>query len=100
MANVGEIQIGDTVRVRDWDEMMEEYGGDEITIEAPYVNFIDDMKRYCGRDNIVKDIIKHREYDEIILSERFGGFTWSNFMFDIKQDIELGDLNEVLCIDK
>lgn len=41
--------VGQRVMVRDWDDMMEEYGGDRRTIDTPLYCFVLEMKPMCGK---------------------------------------------------
>lgn len=49
-------EVGETVKVRGWDEMLEKYGYavDNSSIDLPMV-FIEEMKKYCGKTFKVKE---------------------------------------------
>lgn len=52
-------QPGDTVTIRTWDDMAEEYGLNESGgIKTPYLTILEGMKQYCGRSYTVE-----RAYD-------------------------------------
>lgn len=48
---------GDTVVIRDWDDMAEEYGIDTSndSIDCRF-NFIEEMRRFCGTTVKIKDV--------------------------------------------
>lgn len=52
-------KVGDKVRVRQWDDMVEEFGikGEDIPISGCY--FVKEMKQYCGKTYEVCDIVLH-----------------------------------------
>lgn len=46
---------GDTVTIRTWDDMAEEYGLNESGgIKTPYITILQGMKQFCGYSYIVK----------------------------------------------
>lgn len=48
-------QPGDTVTIRTWDDMAEEYGLNERgEIKTPYIPILKCMERFCGHSYIVK----------------------------------------------
>lgn len=48
-------QPGDTVTIRTWDDMAEEYGLNESgQIKTPYLTILKGMKQFCGHSYIVK----------------------------------------------
>lgn len=50
-------QPGDTVTIRTWDDMAEEYGLNESgEIKTPYLTILNSMKRFCGHSYIVKEV--------------------------------------------
>lgn len=50
-------QSGDTVTIRTWDDMAEEYGLNESgEIKTPYLTILNSMKRFCGHSYIVKEV--------------------------------------------
>ena len=52
-------KVGDKVRVRQWNDMVEEFGikGEDIPISGCY--FVKEMKQYCGKTYEVCDIVLH-----------------------------------------
>ena len=50
-------QPGDTVTIRTWDDMAEEYGLNESGgIKTPYITILQGMKQFCGHSYIVKEV--------------------------------------------
>lgn len=48
---------GDTVTIRTWDDMAEEYGLNESGgIKTPYITILQSMKQFCGHSYIVKEV--------------------------------------------
>lgn len=45
---MGRFKIGDKVRVREWDDMLKEFGGNDNAIICACI-FLDDMKPLCGK---------------------------------------------------
>lgn len=72
-------KVGDKVRVRDWDDMVKEFGicGENITIPGCY--FVEIMKKYCN--NIVT-ISELTISDKYFVKEDAGGFYWCDEMFE------------------
>lgn len=53
---------GQRVRIRDWDDMAEEYGPDHLGyIDTPYYCFLAEMEPACGATAIINSIIKGDE---------------------------------------
>lgn len=52
-------QLGDTVIIRTWDDMLSQYGslGEHLWIKTPYVAFRNSMKQCCGRSFKVKWVL-------------------------------------------
>lgn len=49
-------QPGDTVTIRTWDDMAEEYGLNESgEIKTPRITILKSMKRFCGNSYVVKE---------------------------------------------
>lgn len=50
--------VGDVVRIRDWDDMVAEFGTvrNGTAIGCPHFLFIDEMKFLCGRILTISDI--------------------------------------------
>lgn len=72
-------KVGDKVRVRDWDDMVKEFGicGENITIPGCY--FIDYMKKYC---NCIVTISELTVHDKYLVKEDSSGFCWCDEMFE------------------
>lgn len=50
-------QPGDTVTIRTWDDMAEEYGLNESgEIKTPRITILKSMKRFCGNSYVVKEV--------------------------------------------
>ena len=49
-------EIGDLVRIKQWDNMAAQYGGDEYYIPMPGAHFIDSMRNLCGKEFVITDI--------------------------------------------
>ena len=50
-------QPGDTVTIRAWDDMAEEYGLNESgEIKTPRITILKSMKRFCGNSYVVKEV--------------------------------------------
>lgn len=45
---MGRYKVGDKVRVREWDDMLKEFGGNDHEISCTY-SFVDCMKQLCGK---------------------------------------------------
>lgn len=76
--------VGDIVRVRDWDDLMAEFGEDvQGNIPAPYV-FVQNMRKYCGRKFYIDRLEKDDEYGTTeVFSDDFPGcWHWSEEMFE------------------
>ena len=72
-------KAGDKVRVRDWDDMVKEFGicGGNITIPGCY--FVDYMKKYC---NCIVTISELTIHDKYLVEEDSNGFYWCDEMFE------------------
>lgn len=47
--NEEEIKIGDVLRIRQWDDMKEEFGERNGHIRTPDLMFVNNMRRLCGK---------------------------------------------------
>ena len=58
-----DFEIGDLVRIRDWDDMVDEFGynGNENSIPCKY-SFITDMRYLCGTEFEITDITGYQVY--------------------------------------
>lgn len=48
-------KVGDIVRVRDWDDMVKEFGTDDYGIKT-IVPFVEKMRRFCGKEYMIKKV--------------------------------------------
>lgn len=56
-------RVGETVRVRQWEDMEAEFGLNSYgSISVPY-HFIDEMRFFCGEEAEVKKCVKDNERD-------------------------------------
>ena len=63
-----EFEIGDRIVVKDYDEMVEEYGKDEygdITPDKHTIPFTTEMIRFCGESGTITDIFVDDIYNDI-----------------------------------
>lgn len=76
--------VGQRVRVRQWDDMLEQYGGSHGGgINCQNV-FVEGMKEYCGQELTIKHITNSGcvDFEEPVL------FNWSLDMIeDIEEDV-------------
>lgn len=72
-------KVGDKVRVRDWDDMVKEFGicGENITIPGCY--FVELMKKYCNCIVTISGLTIHDKYS---VEEDSNGFYWCDEMFE------------------
>ena len=57
---LSDFYIGQKVRVREWDEMVSMYGlNDWGSIRTPCESFPTDWQQYCGREGVVKQIVRN-----------------------------------------
>ena len=79
--------VGDRVIVRQWNDMMEEFGSNpygDITVHPNKLSFILDMKPYCGKEFIVVKIVHDKDLpDEPIY--------FLNYSPDVYVDLNDGD---------
>lgn len=49
-------KVGDRVRIREWDDMAEEYGVDfdEDIIVTGVETIVQDMRRFCGKETTIR----------------------------------------------
>lgn len=78
--------VGDRVIVRQWDDMMEEFGSNpygDITVHPNKLSFILDMKPYCGKEFIVVKIVHDKDLpDEPIYFLDYLSCTHAGFNVD------------------
>ena len=69
-------KVGDKVKVREWDDMVEEFGTDEDgDIDCNFC-FVKDMKEYCGKEMTVSRVFT----SYYVLEEDEGEFAWTDDM--------------------
>ena len=76
-------KVGDKVRVRQWDDMVKEYGllGDlEKVICTPGCSFTNGMKKFCGRVVTISDVISSNS--RYLIKESDRTWYWTDEMFD------------------
>lgn len=66
---MGRFKVGDKVRVREWDDMLKQYGGNDHTISCACI-FVDCMKTLCGKVFAVTEVKTDYSY-------RLDGEAWS-----------------------
>ena len=98
---IGEkFEIGDRVVVRDYDDMVEEYGKNEygdITPDKYTIPFTTEMIRFCGESGTIKDIFVDDIYNDIEVVIDFddkslyvGIYSFTDFM--IKKEVVVDDI--------
>lgn len=72
-------KVGDKVRVRDWDDMVKEFGicGGNITIPGCY--FVEIMKKYCNNIVTISELTINDKY---LVKEDSNCFCWCDEMFE------------------
>lgn len=65
--------IGDLVRIRQWDDMIAQYGASDYGIATPDAAFVHNMKNLCGREFIIDNFIE--QYGRIFVKGH--NFPWS-----------------------
>lgn len=73
---MGRYKIGDKVRVREWDDMLKELGGDDHAISCT-CSFVDSMKPLCGK---VFTVIEERSTVSYELDGEASGWAFSDDM--------------------
>ena len=69
-------KVGDKVKVREWDDMVEEFGTDEDGDIDCNLCFVKDMKEYCGKEMTVSRVLT----GHYVLEEDEGEFAWTDDM--------------------
>ncbi len=73
-------KIGDTVKVKTYDNMVNEYGCSALgEIYFGRCNFINDMKEFCGKTVTIKEILSNESYG---IEEDNDNFEWADKMFE------------------
>lgn len=69
-------KVGDKVKVREWDDMVEEFGTDEDGDIGCNLCFIKYMEKYCGEEMTVSRVLT----GYYILEEDDEGWQWTDDM--------------------
>lgn len=109
---MAKFKVGDKVRVREWDDMVEKYGVKYDTIQVPWL-FTEDMRKYCGCVVTIKEVVEKpdcRSYyyiEEDNKKHPFDNWKFSEEMLESKvvKDINPSIViykkgNKVIAIDK
>lgn len=85
------VHVGDKVRIRAWDDMVEEFGLDDDSEIPCRATFVEDMREYCGREYTIDGI--YGEYSGSCLvtfaePDAPSGYTWSSDMIQISCPLE------------
>lgn len=82
--------VGDKVRIREWDDMVAEFGLEDNEIPCR-ATFIEDMCEYCGREYTI-DGIYGKESDSCLVTfaepDAASCYTWSSDMLQISCPLE------------
>ena len=95
-----EFSIGDVVIIRDYNDMVEEYGADsdgDIFCDGTY--FLDEMKYLCGNAFTISDIDGDQVYFEDIDGfdvdeESLDGYAITKLMLRLASDISIDPVSE------
>ena len=83
--------VGDKVRIREWDDMVAEFGLEEDNEIPCRATFIEDMREYCGREYTI-DGIYGEDSDSCLVTfaepDAPSGYTWSSDMIQISCPLE------------
>lgn len=69
-------KVGNKVKVREWDDMIEEFGTDEDGDIDCNLGFVEYMKKYCGKEMTVSRVLT----GYYTLEEDEGEFAWTDDM--------------------
>ena len=72
-------KVGDKVRVRKWDDMVEEFGEYIESIDIPICSFTKEMREYCGEIVTIKEIKDGNSY---YIKEDNEEWYWVDEMFE------------------
>lgn len=73
-------KVGDKVRVRQWDDMVEKYGMIEYCINTPNYSFVPEMRKHCGKIVIIGKVNELME--TYYIGGDIGGWYWTDDMFE------------------
>ena len=85
-------QVGDLVRIRDWDDMVDEFGIYEHHIPCED-SFVPDMKEYCGLEFTITHIYGHD------VEGHDTNFIVSFDMIELVKDDEEAELEDVALVE-
>ena len=77
-----EIKVGDVLRVREWDDMLEEFGENLGDIDTPNAAFVVNMRPLCGSVFTISKIYTEFDDDEFYyrseegVEDRMGSHHW------------------------
>lgn len=77
-------KVGDKVRVRQWDDMVKEFG--ELFSDISIVKaddrclFKNEMKKYCGTVVTIEKVVN--EYERYLIEEDYKNWYWTDEMFE------------------
>ncbi len=75
--------VGETVRIRQWDDMKAEWGGDSFSISTPYYVFLSSMQPLCGKHVTITDIELTNSKCEYFVEENVGGYHLTEEMLEL-----------------
>ena len=108
---MAKFKVGDKVRVREWDDMVEKYGVKYGTIQVPWL-FTEDMRKYCGCVVTIKEVVEKPGYRSYYFIEEdnkkhpFDNWKFSEEMLEpevVKNNLSIVIYkkdNKVIAIDK
>ena len=73
-------KVGDKVRVRQWDDMVEKYGMIEYCINTPNYLFVPEMRKHCGKIVIIEKVNELME--TYYIEGDISGWYWTDDMFE------------------
>lgn len=75
-------KAGDTVIIRNWDDMEEEYGMNEYGSIACKFTFTDAMEEYCGHQAIIDEVLDDGEvwFEKDSMLDYMEDYHWSTDM--------------------
>lgn len=76
-------KVGDKVRVRQWDDMVEEFGVWAGAINTPESSFDEGMRLYCGTIVTIKEVKNNNSY---YIEEDDEDWFWTDEMFEPYED--------------
>ena len=73
-------KVGDKVRVRQWDDMVEKYGMIEYCVNTPNYSFVPEMRKHCGKVVIIGKV--NEFMGTYYIEGDIGGWYWTDEMFE------------------